>query len=292
MDGMHALDPDRIVRRWQEMLATGEHLHAPDIARRLQVSEAALVSARIGQGATRLKPDAAGLLAEVSRWGRVLMAFSNASGVHMPLGAAEMAAADGVLRLTGDHMAAELDPAAVGEAFLFLDRDDNHGNTRSLQFFTAEGKPIVKVFIFHKSRFAAMEAHFAAHTAADQTRLSRPQTAAPAFDPLEASLAADPDRAPEPPDLPEPPEPGPMLEAMFAEGGPARIEAVCPHARIVWSGTLSGLRFGGGMVHLHESDLRSHLRLAPLTRASRTASNALAFADASGRLLSFRKGSQ
>ena len=291
----HPVEPDALLEGWRALLATGRHLHAPDIARELDVSEAALVAARIGQGAVRLTPDPAAVLSQLSECGRVLCAFSNASGVLMPLGHTRvMADGDGLLTLSGDHMAGSLDVGAVAEAFLFEDTDPNHGSSRSLQFFDADGSPIVKVFIFHKGNFRTVSPHFLALSHADQSRVPQPDGTTALFTPQAASHLADADG-----DEIGGSDPQSLLERFFskADGAPLQIEAVSAHARVQWRGRLTKPAFRSGMLHLHETDLRAHLRLAPLARAYRTTRNGIAFygsgatgSDAGpGRLLRFAK---
>lgn len=280
-------DPDDLLAAWQHLLQTHHHLHAPEAARLLGVPEAALVASRIGSGAVRLMPDIAAVLRPVSAWGRVLCAFSNPCGVHMPLGAVSVAArGDGALRLSGPHMRAEIDAGAVADAYLFVDRDESHGNTRSVQFYDAAGAAILKVFIFHKTRFDAAEGHFAGLAANDQSRTHRAALpAARRYDARAVSLAEDPVAAPiEAMDMKSL-----LADALSADpaetGGGFGIETVGDHARAVWRGRLSGVRLDERMLHLHETGLRSHLRYGPLIHAARTQAGALALDGKDGRLL-------
>ena len=282
-------NPDTLLAAWGRLLETHAHLHAPDAARMLAVPDSALAAARIGSGAVRLKPDIGALLAPISKWGRVLCAFSNACGVHMPLGAVTAESGEGgAFRLRGEHMRAEIDAGAVADAYLFVDRDDSHGNTRSVQFYNAAGAPILKVFIFHKTLFEAAERHLTEFKADDQSRTVR--TAKPAageFDARAASLAEDPLAAPL-----EGIDTRAILADLFGmdTGGGFTVEAVGDHARAVWQGALSGVRMDERMFHLHETDIRSHLRYAPLCRAAKTKAGAVALDGADGRLLRITKG--
>lgn len=248
-------------------------MHAPDIAKRLNVSEASLLAARIGTGALRLQPDASALLSSISEWGRVLCAFSNGSGVHMPLGDLTLEMPEGgPLRMSGAHMQAEIDGEAVAEAFLFLDKDDSHGNSRSLQFFDESGAPIVKIFIFHKGRFEDMESGIRNLAAQDQSRMSKPRSTLPAYDPQAVSRKHDRDQ-----NAFETVGQDAIESYLPDASGAAEIEAVSKHARVIWKGVLSGRRFANGMMHLHEAGLRSHLRMAPLQVAWTTGKGGLAF---------------
>ncbi|UUX49230.1 hypothetical protein NUH88_17730 [Nisaea acidiphila] len=266
-----SVDPGTVLEEWRALLATGEHLHAPDIARRLGVSEAALLAARAGTGAVRLSVDPIRVLAPLADCGRVLCAFANECGVHMPLGDVSVTAGiDGVLRISGSHMSAEIDDGAVAEIFLFEDHDPNHGNTRSLQFFSSTGAPVFKTFVFHKSRFDALRRHCHELANEDQSRVPRPLAATPGFDPLAVSLNNDANAQHIPGSAYQE-----TISSFLGDGGAFEIEAVCRHARVTWHGTISGARFDRGMLHLHETDLRSHLRLAPLAIAHRTAKGGL-----------------
>lgn len=258
-----SLDPDAILAKWQALRDTGAHLHAPEIARSLRVSEAALVASRIGSGAIRLQPDLAKCLAPIADWGRVLCAFSSPSGVHMPLGTTRFEFGEkGALRLMGDHIEASIDASAIAEMILFEDEDKNHGKTRSLQFFDVNGAAIVKAFIFHKTAYRAAQHHFEACLHANQSRQAYPR----------ACLEIPPDSAnwhPTPNANAQA-----ALEQALVTGRPLKISAYGLHAKVSWNGILNGIRFAREMLHLHEPSLRSHLRLAPLTHTQRT-SNAI-----------------
>jgi len=246
-------EPDTTLAAWRELLATGVHLHPPEIARQIGVSEAALVASRIGTGATRLLPDIARCLTPIDEWGRVLCAFSTYCGVHMPLGQVTAETGDTArVILRGDHMIAEVNSAAIAEAILFVDTDENHGNTRSIQFFDGQGATVLKVFIFHKTAFAKAAALFNALKHADQSRVSVPAEAATSEG--QAVWTGRPSE-----------DTQTALEAALPANAPVRIRAEGPHAHVTWIGALKGPRFGRGMMHLHEQTLRSHLRLNVLT---------------------------
>lgn len=281
-------DPDALLKDWRHLLQTHHHLHAPEAARMLGVAEAALVASRIGSGALRLKPDIATILAPVSAWGRVLCAFSNPLGVHMPLGvvSAHIPSEDGMFCLHGLHMQAEIAIEAVADAYLFIDHDESHGNTRSVQFHDANGAPILKVFIFHKTKFDAAQKHIMGLKADDQSRGFHLASAAPGrFDARARSLAEDPvaewlDTADMKTLIAK------SFDASLAEGSVGfGIEMVGDHARVGWSGILSSVRLDEQMFHLHEADIRSHLRYGPMVRAARTQAGALSIDGEGGRLL-------
>lgn len=276
--------PDALLDAWCSLLKSHAHLHPPEVAQLLDVPEAVLPACRIGTGATRLKADVSAILKPVAEWGRVLCAFSTSCGVHMPLGdVSSHVREDGVLCLQGSHMRAEVDASAISDIYLFVDRDESHGNTRSIQCFDAAGAAVLKVFIFHKSKFATAHSYFASLTAADQSRVFAVGTPTEGqFDARKASLSEDPDGEP---------VVGigtrTALAEMLVQGGGFSIEAVGRHARAIWTGALSGVRFDERMFHIHEPDLRSHFRFAPVNGMSRTSSGGLTLMGEEGRLLRF-----
>ena len=282
------LDPDRLLSDWKVLAARHHHLHAPEAAKLMDVPEAALTAARIGTGATRLKADMAAILAPLPEWGRVLCAGSNACGVHMPLGRTDIGRHGDALLLTAAHMRAMIDHGAVQDAYLFVNSDENHGNSRSLQFFDSAGNTVLKVFIFHKTRFEEAERYLLTLKSPDQSRMISPEfPAASCFDAEAASIADDPDVAPLTGDIRA------MLSAELSKAQPTEIEQVGDHTRLLWTGTPESPRFDETMFHFHQADLRAHLRYAPIISMARTASGALSLNGEEGRLLKIsRKDNQ
>jgi len=285
-DGLRRLtDPDRLVSDWQALLASHQHLHPPEAARMLDVPESALVAARIGSGSKRLAPNPDRLLETIADWGRVLCAFSNASGVHMPLGDVSASADPDALRLKGNHMSAELGRTAITDAYLFVDTDDSHGNTRSIQFFNAVGNTVLKVFIFHKARFEDVERLFKNCLSPNQARtitLGRPTPAT--FNAQAASIEEDPDQHPLTGDIKA------ELTSHLSEPRRMELELVSDHARVTWRGRIKGARFDDAMFHLHEPDIRTHLRYAPMTDMAQSERGALIINGPQGRLLRLMTG--
>lgn len=254
-------NPDRLLAAWQELLENNMHIHPPEAAIRLGVPESALVASRIGSGATRLKPDMAAILAPIENWGRVLCAFSNKCGVHMPLGSVKSAFDGTKVTLCGDHMTAEIDAGAVSDAYMFIDTDESHGTTRSLQFFDAFGSPIVKIFIFHKTRFAKLQIYLDAFLCRDQSR--RVVTDLPETGKFKVEAASKDDF---PPGVLSETTPREALSSLLKTSDRFEIEMIGDHARVVWRGVLGGVRIDAHMLHIHEPDIRSHLRFAAMTK--------------------------
>lgn len=280
-------NPAELKAQWEALLASHAHLHPPEAAKMLGVPETALVACRIGTGSTRLKPELASILAPIGQWGRVLCAFSNDAGVHMPLGEVEASLVDGTVRLKGALMEAHIDAASVADAYVFIDSDDSHGNTKSVQFFNAAGGAILKVFVFHKTHFRQAQEHFATLAHPDQRLTVAPQTtgssetdpkvSAHEQEPTEA-LTDDQTRA--------------EIAALLAKPGLATIELIGPSAQVKWSGQIGGARMDKAMFHIHETDLRSHLRYGPITGLKRSNSGTLILSGEAGELLRISTGGQ
>jgi hypothetical protein len=257
-------DPPRLLAAWQHLQATRHHLHAPEAARLLSVPEAALTASRLGYGAVRLPNDLASILAPVHEWRRVLVAVQSAIGVHLAIGPVRLEADEpgsGLIRLRGDHLDTVLDGRSVAHAFWSVEVDDSHGRTRSLQFFDAAGGSVAKVFIFHKTAAAKAERGFdALAVGVDQAAFAPAPAADPAI-PLPhpdgcQTLAGPADTA---------------LKALFARldgsHGPLRVELHTPVAVQRFAGVVTHGRVDAAMVHLHEQDIRAHLRPGALVRA-------------------------
>jgi len=274
------LGADLLLTDWNDLLARHAHIHPPEAARLLDVPEAALTACRIGSGAVRLKPVLPALLKPIENWGRVLCAFSNASGVHMPLGDVTLSQEPTHVVLEGDHMYAQIDDSAITDAYLLIDKDESHGNTRSIQFFDSSGAAVLKVFAFHKTKFVEAEQHLLSLTSSNQNRAVTLLAAREAlFDADSASRAMDPDLAPREGNALD------IVQSLFQRSGAYEIELVARHARATWTGTLSGARVDADIFHLHEADIRSHLRFAPLTHVGKTRSGATSFGDGDRRFL-------
>ena len=271
-------NPDALVAGWEALLAQHHHLHAPEVARMLGVPESALVAARIGDGALRLVPDLARLLAPIQGWGRVMCAFSNALGVHMPLGEVHGRAEGDRYVLEGPHLHAVIDSHAITDAYLFVEHDEAHGNTRSVQCFDAAGNAVLKVFIFHKTRFKAADAHLRAQAADEQSRTVQPSAVAATGGTLAASLQDPVAQVLEG-------TPRALLAVELAQPAQREVQMLAASALVTWRGALHEARLDEHMFHLHETDLRSHLRYAAITQVARTASGALSLNGRSGPLL-------
>lgn len=245
--------PDAIVQGWQDLLATGAHVHLPQIAVHVGAPEAALIAARIGTGALRLEPDLGRLLTPIRDWHRVLLVASTGLGVLMPMDQITgMDLGADVLDLSGPALRARVDLAAVRDIYLFEEQDPRHGRSNTLQVFDAAGAPLLKVVIFHKSGFRAARDWAEAMRHPDQSRDWVPAA------PPRPSFATPAAPAPEGWWLPF----ADKLAALTDQGRALRLTGRRPGLVMDWTGQLTGLRRDGAMLHLHELTLRAHLNLA------------------------------
>ncbi|MFZ4071772.1 MAG: ChuX/HutX family heme-like substrate-binding protein [Caulobacterales bacterium] len=154
-------NPDALLAAWRDLMAKHHHLHNPQAAMILGVPEAALIAARVGDGAMALQPDVGALLATASQWRRVLIAVRSAAGVWLGFDHIDGFEARDWITLQGQSfITAKLRADAVAHAFWFEDEDDMHGRTQSLQLFDAAGRDVAKVLILHKSAAEEARARF------------------------------------------------------------------------------------------------------------------------------------
>ncbi len=261
-------DPRQLAEAWERLKAAHHHLHAPEAARLLGVPEAALVASRLGQGALRLPADPALILASAHQWRRVLVALGTALGVHLSLDPVRLALGEGAaLRLVGPHLETVFDASRVAHVFWFVEVDDSHGRTRSLQMFDAAGEAVIKLFIFHKTAASVAEKTFQALAAGIEQTPFLPEAVA------NPDIASLPGQArPAPPIRQALPGPAPeafrqLFAALDGSQGPLSVTLEAGHARQRHTGPITHARTDAAMVHLHEQDIRAHLRVGAVASA-------------------------
>ena len=70
------------------------------------------------------------------------------------------------------------------------------------------------------------------------------------------------------------------------------MELVGDHARVTGRGLIQGARMDDAMFHLHETDIRSHLRYAAMTELALSENGALIIKGAESRLLRIARGDE
>lgn len=277
-------DPDQVLTAWQDLLTRQAHIHPPEAAKILSVPETALIASRIGSGAVRLKANISALLSPIETWGRVLCAFSNRAGVHMPLGEVRASVNNQIVCLSGDHITAHIDASIIEDAYLFTEEDDNHGKTRSLQFFDGSGAPVVKIYIFHKAKFALNKDHFDAFIHSNQSRhIETKPVRDGVFDANAESINQPPEGQNRQLSLRT------ALSNIFNNPSVFEIEMVGQHTRVIWNGNITKIRMDEKMLHLHEPDIRSHIRLEEIEAATLSENGSLILSNSERRLLRITK---
>jgi hypothetical protein len=163
-------DPDLLLAQYRKLVDAHPHMHAPEAAARLGVSEAVLVAARVGHGALWLSTDLARLLGPLPQWGKVLIASRLRLGVVLSILYAQECVTDAESCLvTGPEHAIRIRREGIAGCVLLEDHDA-HGHTYSLNWFDAAGDAMGRVYLFSKGdRKAAIE-HLQAHAIAGYGR--------------------------------------------------------------------------------------------------------------------------
>ncbi|MBN9428191.1 MAG: hypothetical protein J0H09_16945 [Burkholderiales bacterium] len=143
-------DGDRLLERWQALLARQPHLHIRQAATALQVPEAALLASRVGTGAVRLAPRLREMLAGIEQWRKLFVVTPNRLGVSIAILNAqplqEYGDPNAPLLLLGDQHRIVIDTKRVHACYLFEDHDV-HGHSLSLCWFDEHGNGLGKLFL-------------------------------------------------------------------------------------------------------------------------------------------------
>ncbi|MDU9002908.1 hemin-degrading factor [Sedimentitalea todarodis] len=118
-----------------------------DLAGSLGISEAQLVSARVGRSATRLVPDPDGLMAAACALGEVMALTRNRSVVHEKSGTyANYHSGAHAAMVLNDDIDLRIFPKHWRHAFA-VEKATEAGVSRSLQVFDAAGDAVHKIFL-------------------------------------------------------------------------------------------------------------------------------------------------
>ncbi len=164
----------------REARAARPKLRERDIASELGISEAELVAAFVGHGATRIEPRVNDVLTGLEAVGEVMALTRNESAVHEKIGVYDKV-------VTGAHNALVLGEAIDLRIFpkvwthgFAVEKRDGDGVRHSLQFFDATGEAVHKVHLRPASSLYAYQKLVEALAATDQS------------DGLEVASAGDP----------------------------------------------------------------------------------------------------
>lgn len=157
-------------------------LRARDLATRLGITEADLVAARVGHGATRIAAHPDSLMPEVCGLGEVMALTRNDSAVHERTGVYEdWHPGEHAAMILGPEIDLRIFPSHWIHAFA-VRNDTGTGPSRSLQVFDASGEAVHKVYPREGTDLDAWDAAVA--------RLATGETS--------DWLSLDPPRSPEP----------------------------------------------------------------------------------------------
>lgn len=141
-------DPDRLLARWQALLAEQPHTHLRQAATALGVSEGKLLATRVGNGAVCLQPNLGELFDEIEQWRKIFIVTPNSLGVTIAIfNALDCRESEGQrIELLGQEHQIFIDTARVTHCYLFEDRDV-HGYSLSLCWYDAQGVGMGKLFL-------------------------------------------------------------------------------------------------------------------------------------------------
>lgn len=124
-----------------------DKLRERDLAEKLGVSEAALVAAHVGHGATRIAPHPDQLMPAAAQLGEVMALTRNVSCVHEKVGVYDNyhSGAHACMVLTED-IDLRMFPSHWQHAFM-VEKETDAGLRRSLQVFDAAGDAVHKIFL-------------------------------------------------------------------------------------------------------------------------------------------------
>jgi putative hemin transport protein len=140
-----------------------------DFARIHRISEAELIAAFVGHGATRLNPDVETLLAGAGTLGEVMVLTRNQSAVHEKIGPFDKTHYGPQASMAlGDHVDLRIFPQHWASGFSVEKTGTDGAVRRSLQFFDRAGDAVFKIHLRESSNLEAYRALVARLTATEQ----------------------------------------------------------------------------------------------------------------------------
>ncbi len=149
---LNPVDPDQLLAFWQALLAKDPHLHLPQAAALLGVSEAELLATRVGTGALRMSPQLPLLLAGIERWQKVFVVASSRLGAGIAILRVDQMQqhASQDLELRAPEHRIHIDLSRVDSCYLF-DNLTHHGHSLSLCWFDSTGQGLGKLILRSRS---------------------------------------------------------------------------------------------------------------------------------------------
>ncbi|WP_370292954.1 hemin-degrading factor [Thalassolituus sp.] len=153
--------------RWEQLKKDNPALRIRNAAEVLGVSEAELLATRTGEGVTRLRSDAKGIMARIESLGEVMALTRNDAMVHEKTGQYKDLSIHGNMGLA----LGVIDLRVFFNRFetAFAVREDSPvGERRSLQFFDEYGEAVHKIYAREATDIEAFDALIAEFTSDDQ----------------------------------------------------------------------------------------------------------------------------
>lgn len=174
----------------REARAARPKLRERDLALELGISEAELVAAFVGHGATRIEPRVNDVLTGLEAVGEVMALTRNESAVHEKIGVYDkvVTGAHNALVL-GEAIDLRIFPKAWAHGFA-VEKRDGDGVRHSLQFFDAAGEAVHKVHLRPASSLYAYQKLVGGLAAADQSEGLEVEPAAEAAEVERSGTAA------------------------------------------------------------------------------------------------------
>ncbi len=146
-------------------------LRERDLSTNLGISELELLAAHTGDGVTRLNPEVAELLRGLEAVGEVMGLTRNESAVHEKIGLYDkMSGGDHAIMFLGENIDLRIFPGVWKHAYA-VEKADENGVRRSLQFFDATGDAVHKVHLRPASNVEAFLELVGRHVAEDQSQV-------------------------------------------------------------------------------------------------------------------------
>lgn len=150
-------------------------LRERDLAARIGISEAALVAAETGLGATRIDASPARLLEHVKGLGEVMVLTRNESAIHEKIGVFEDLHPGKQVSMT---LGANIDLRIFGSHWVHgfaVEKADGEQIRRSLQFFDGNGQAVFKIHLRPQSDIDGYARLVAALRSEDQSQVLSPE---------------------------------------------------------------------------------------------------------------------
>ena len=154
--------------RWNALLKDNAKLRIRNAAQELGVSEAELLSTRIGKGVVRLAGDFKSIITETQQLGSVMALTRNDAIVHEKTGEYKNISVHGFMGLT----LGEIDLRIFYNRFNYgfaVEETGEHGTRLSLQFFAANGEAVHKIYANDNTNLEAFHELIKRHESDDQS---------------------------------------------------------------------------------------------------------------------------